>query len=393
VDTGVLILYFVRRTAPIAATLTVTAGLLLAACGGSAPPANLISVSNGGCGGSWHVAAPGPYTFQIYNAAAEEGDVDLINPASGAIYAEVEYLGPGTTAPMQLDLGSGQYAFRCSFEDFDPFNGPTETVAGRTAGSPGVLPVTQDDLLKPADEYAAYVTKGLAALVADTGTLLADVRAGNLARAKTDWLTAHLEYERLGAAYDAFGPYDDEIDGRPDGLAGGVNSAQWTGFYRLEYGLWHGQNTHALTQVAATLDSDVLALQKAWPSLQNQLQLFDIGLRTHEIMENALEFQLSDHDDYGSGSTLATTVANIAGDEVLLGILRPLLVPRYAQLPAVYTWLDRLQSLLYQYGYQNGHWLSVASLSSADREQLDSACDQAVEELAPIATITEPRGV
>jgi len=47
-----------------------------------------------------------------------------------------------------------------------------------------------------------------------------------------------------------------------------------------------------------------------------QIQLLDIGLRTHEIMENALEFQLSDHDDYGSGSTLATTVANLNIDVI-----------------------------------------------------------------------------
>jgi iron uptake system component EfeO len=376
----------------MAATLIVTAGLLLAACGGSgAPPANLISVSNGGCGGGWHVAEPGPYTFQVYNAAAEEGDVYLINPASGAIYAEIENLGPGTTTPMQLDVGSGRYAFRCSFEDFDPFNGPTETVAGHAAGTPGILPVTQDDLLPPDTEYQAYVTKGLATLAAETGTLLADVRAGNLTRAKADWLTAHLEYERLGAAYDTFGSFDDEIDGRPDGLAGGESSAQWTGFYRLEYGLWHGQSTRTLTQVASTLGHDVLALQKAWPTMQ--IDLLFIGLRTHEILENALQFQLSGHDDYGSGSTLATTVANIAGTEELLTVLHPVLVGRYAQLPAVYTWLDRLQSLLYQYGNRNGQWVPVASLSSADREQLDSACDQALEELAPIATITEPRGV
>ena len=390
-----LILTSVRRTAPLAATLTVTAGLLLAACGGSAPPpANLISVSNGGCGGSWHVAKPGPYTFQVYNAAAEEGDVDLINPASGAIYAEIEMLGPGTTSPMQLDIGSGTYAFRCSFEDFDPMNGPTKTVGGHAAGSPGIAPVTQDDLLGPAKEYTAYVTKGLVTLATDTGTLLAGIRAGNLPQAKADWLTAHLEYERLGAAYDAFGNFDDEIDGRPDGLAGGVGSPRWTGFYRLEYGLWHGQSTRTLAGVASTLDDDVLALQKAWPNGPGmQIQLLDLGLRTHEIMENALEFQLSDHDDYGSGSTLATTAANITGDEELLGILHPLLVSRYEGLPAVYTWLDRLQTLLYKDAYQNGHWLSGTALSAADREQLDSACDQAVEELAPIATITEPRGV
>jgi iron uptake system component EfeO len=385
-----LILTAVRRTA-LAATLTVTAGLLVAACGSSAPPANLISVSNGGCGGDWHVAQPGPYTFQIYNAAAEEGDIDLINPSSGAIYAEVEMLGPGTTSPMRLDVGSGQYAFRCSFEDFDPFNGPTETVAGHTAGSPGIVPVTQDDLLQPDTEYHAYVTTGLATLAAQTGRLLDDVRAGNLTQAKTDWLTAHLQYERLGAAYDSFGQFDQEIDGRPDGLVGNVDSPQWTGFYRLEYGLWHGQSARELTPVATTLDDDVLALQKAWPSLQIDLLL--IGLRTHEVLENALRFQLSGHDDYGSGSTLATTVANIAGTEELLTLLHPVLVGRYQELPAVYTWLDRLQALLYRDAYQNERWLPVASLSLTDRQQIDSACDQALEELAPIAVITEPRGV
>jgi iron uptake system component EfeO len=386
-----LILTVVRRTAPIAATLTLTAGLLLAACGSSAPPANLISVSNGGCGGSWHVAKPGPYTFQIYNAAAEEGDITLTNPASGAVYAEVDMLGPGTTSPMQLDVGSGQYAFRCSFDDFDPINGPTETVGGHAAGSQGIVPVTQDDLLLPAKEYHAYVTQGLATLATETSTLLADVRAGNLTKAKADWLTAHLEYERLGAAYGTFGSFDDEIDGRADGLAGGVKSAQWTGFYRLEYGLWQGQSAAGLTPVASTLDKDVLALQASWPPAE--IPLLDVGLRTHEIMENALEFQLSGHDDYGSGSTLATTVANIAGTEELLNLLHPLLAPRYAQLPAVYSWLSRLQALLYKDGYQNGRWFSVASLSAAVRQQIDSACDQALEELAPIATITEPRGV
>ena len=37
----------------------------------------------------------------------------------------------------------------------------------------------------------------------------------------------------------------------------------------------------------------------------------DIGLRTHEILENTLQFQLTGHDDYGGGTTLATTLANI----------------------------------------------------------------------------------
>ena len=66
----------------------------------------------------------------------------------------------------------------------------------------------------------------------------------------------------------------------------------------------------------------------------------------HEILENALEFQLTGHDDYGSGTTLATTQANITGTLELLAILHPLLVPRYAALPAVSASLDRLNTLL-----------------------------------------------
>ena len=65
--------------------------------------------------------------------------------------------------------------------------------------------------------------------------------------------------------------------------------------------------------------------QDAWPS--TEINLLDIGLRTHEILENALEFQLSGHDDYGSGTTLATTQANITGTLELLTVLHPLLAP------------------------------------------------------------------
>jgi iron uptake system component EfeO len=370
--------------------LALSAGALTACSSASAqPPANLISVSNGGCGSTWHAPRPGPYTFQIYNGSAESGEVDLVNPATSGIYAEVEDLGPGTTAPMYLYVGSGQYAFRCLFDDYDPMTGPTETVSGHVSGSPAILPVTSNDLLEPAKVYHQYVQAGLTTLAAQTATLTKDVTEGDLLQARTDWLAAHLTYERLGAAYDAFGNFDQEIDGRPDGLAGGVNSSQWTGFYRLEYGLWHGQSAAELRPVAKTLNSDVDALLRSWPPTEIDLLL--IGLRTHEIMENALEFQLTGHDDYGSGTTLATTLANITGTRELLQVLNPLLAPRYAQLPAITTWLDRLQSLIEKYGYQNGRWFPVTALPTSIRQQIDAACDQALVELAPIAAITEPR--
>jgi len=382
------------RRAALTAVLVIAAGLLTA-CGsgasssGASASAGVISVSNGGCGSGWHLAGPGWHTFQIYNGAAEGGTIDLVDPASGGIYAEIETIGPGTTVPMRLDVGSGSYAFRCLFEDYDPITGPTVTVSGHTSGTRAILPITSNDLIAPAKQYHSYVTAGLNTLVSQVDAVKAAVQGGDLTAAKTDWLTAHLTYERLGAAYGAFGDFDGEIDGRADGLAGGVNSPDWTGFYRLEYGLWRGQSAHQLTSAAAALDHDVRALRTSWPN--TEINLLDIGLRTHEILENALEFQLTGHDDYGSGTTLATTQANITGTLELLSILHRLLVPRYPGLPGVYTALSQLNSLLGREKKPGGGWVPVGQLPRSTRQSLDAACSQALEDLAPIAAMTEPR--
>jgi iron uptake system component EfeO len=368
---------------------------LLAACasggsrgtGSGETSARLISVSDSACGGRWQLARPGWHTFEIRNTGTAGAEIDLINPANGAEYAEIENSGPGTTTPMSLDIGAGKYAFLCEFTDFDPVTGPTVTVTGHAKGTPAVLPITFNELIPLAKKYQGETEAALKVLAAETGTLTAAVRAGHLAAAKADWLTAHLQYETLGAAYGAFGNFDTEIDGRADAV--GVHSPHWTGFYRLEYGLWHGQPAAELAPVAGTLDKDVKALVAWWPS--QQIPLIDLGRRTHEVLENALQFQLTGHDDYGSGTTLATTTANITATRVLLSLLRPVLAARYPGLPAVYTGLNQLQALLEKEHLPNGSWVPVSGLSIGARQRIDAACDQVLQELAPIASIAEPR--
>jgi iron uptake system component EfeO len=372
-----------------AATAALTAAVT--ACGSTAPPSasasTSISFNDATCGGAWHLSRPGWHTFKITNEAEYGAEIDLTDPANGAVYDELQNIGPGTTAPMSLDVGSGRYAFLCEVEDFDPVIGPTASVGGHKTGARAILPITYNDLYPLAKEYAKYTEAGLQVLAGETTKLAADVRSGNLATAKRDWLTAHLQYETLGAAYDAFGNYDDEIDGRADAV--GVDSPKWTGFYRLEYGLWHGQSVHELTGVADILNTNVHQLLAWWPG--QQIPLVDVGLRTHEILENALEFQLTGHDDYGSGTTLATTLANIAGTRYLLSLLHPLLVPRYPQLPQVYAELNLLQSLIEKERRPDGWWVPVSALPTLTRQDIDAACDQAVQDLSPIASIAEPR--
>jgi iron uptake system EfeUOB component EfeO/EfeM len=366
-----------------------TAGLAasVTACSSPAPPPNLIMVSSNQCGGNWSVPGPGWHTFQIDNQSTGGGEIDLINPANDAIYAEVENTGPGTVTPMRLNLGSGTYAFMCNFNDFNTQVGTKVTVGGHAKGTPAIVPVSYNETIPYAKKYQAYTEAGLKVLARKTATLAADVRQGDLATAKKDWLTAHLQYQTLGAAYGTFGDYDGAIDG--DANATGTSSPDWTGFYRLEYGLWHGQPAKELAPVAAQLVKDVNALLAWWPT--QEIPLSDVGLRTHEILENALQFQLSGNDDYGSGTALATTLANIAGTRSLLSLLNPLLAPRYAGLPPVYSGLARLQSLIEQTRRPNGTWVTVSALPASARQEIDAACGAVLQSLAPIASITEPR--
>ena len=375
--------------APVAAGAAVTVlAVALTACGpGGGQPSNVIDVSSNECGGAWSVPGPGWHTLQISNQGTGGGEIDLVNPANGAVYAEIENSGPATVNPITIDFGAGRYALVCLFSDTSPLQGATVTVAGHAAGTPAVLPVTYNDLIPLAKTYQAEEETALKVLVRETAALDAAVRGGSLADARRAWLTAHLQYETLGDAYGAFGDFDTEIDGRAD--ATGVTSPAWTGFYRLEYGLWHGQPLPSLAPVAGTLNKDTEELVTWWKA--QQVPLADLGRRAHEVIENALEFQLTGHDDYGSGSTLASTAAAITASRVLLALLHPLLAPRDPGLPAVYAGLSQLQSLLGKEQLPNGWWVPVSALPDAARQAIDAACGQVLQELAPIASITEAR--
>ena len=213
-------------------------------------------------------------------------------------------------------------------------------------------------------------------------------RRGGLAGARSAWLPAHLEYERLGAAYDAFGDADGRINGTDAGLPGGVGDQGFTGFHRIEYGLWHGQSAERLRGPAAALVKAVTGLRDNWsPTRMDPAQL---GLRAHEILENTVQFELTGRTDYGSGSNLATARANLDGTRKVLSRLRPLLTTRYADLPGLDRDLDRAQRTLD--GFRHGdHWTRLPALPRAGRERVDSVFGDLVERLASVATLCDPR--
>jgi iron uptake system component EfeO len=369
----------------------VVAALVLAGCsaGRTTKSAIEVQVSVGACGRGWTAGSAGPQQFVLHNVDTRAGDVDLIDSTSGAVYAEVEPLAPGTSTALQADLGSGRYAFRCAMEDEAAVTGPTVVVAGHVEGAtPGVRPVSQGDLVDATKAYQRYVEARLPGLVALVRRLTADLSAGDLSAARRDWLPAHLAYVRLGAAYDAFGDLDADIDARADGRPGGVRDPSWRGFHRIEYGLWHGQPAGTLAPVGTDLVTAVRSLERRFPHAQ--IDPLDIAIRAHEITEDALEFPLTGRDDYGSHSTLATVRADLDGTRAVLGVIRSLLSTRYPGVAHLDAQLDR--SARDVDATRRGRWWPApGSLDRATRERIDGDVAELAELLAPVASILEPR--
>lgn len=346
-----------------------------------------VEVSPSHCGRGWTRPTPGVQTFDLHNASDGAAEVYLEDPGNQVVYGEVEGIGPGTTRELTVRLGKGTYAFKCVPDDADAVTGPSVHVTSGRRG-PGAVPVTQHDLIPPALAYQKWVGGGLDKTVRLTARLRQAIDRGDLAGARAAWLPAHLQYERLGAAYDAFGDADGQINSTDAGLPGGVGDQGFTGFHRIEYGLWHGQSADRLRAPAAALVKAVTGLRDNWS--QTRMDPAQLGLRAHEILENTVQFELTGRTDYGSGGNLATARANLDGTRQVLSRLRPVLTSRYADLSGLDKELDGAQRTLD--GFRHGdHWTALPALTRAQRQHVDSVFGDLVERLASVATLCDPR--
>lgn len=289
----------------------------------SATSTTQIAISESACGTGWTTPTAGTQSFNITDNGANTAEVYLINPTTNAVYGEDPDVTPGSSELMNVSIGAGDYVFRCSFIDGTVKNSATYHVTGSSSGLAAVVPVTEQDMEQPVYDYRAYVQTSLPGLLTATQQLDADLQAGNLAQAETDWLPAHLAYERLGAAYGTFDTFDSEINGSASGQPQGTATKDWTGFFRIEYGLWHGQSAAELAPIGDKLVTDIKGLIKAFPGQTTPAS--DLPLRTHEILENALQFQLTGIQDYGSGTTLDTLYANTQGTQEVLSTISSLI--------------------------------------------------------------------
>jgi len=387
----------VRRASALVVGIVVSTSAafpMMASATGKSSPRITVTITASSCAPTWTAPRPGQNTFVVENRSPRSGAIYLFNPYTGITVGKQGTLAAKSSVSMHVDVKPGHYTWGCHLQgesarqsvDVTVRQAPVMTAAGPTT----TIPVEPSQLVGPVRSYQAYVTQQLDVLVGEVTGLRSAIASGSIASAEAAWLTAHLTWQRVGAAYDAFGTLGTSINGLAPGQAVGQTpgmpgGSSFTGFHRIELDLWGEQNLTAAGADAAQLASDVTQLVGQF-SIES-IPPAELPLRTHEILEDSLRTELSGDDDYGSGTDMASVEADVSGTEVLLHLIAPLLKARAPDLVSrAMVQLQRLDVALAA-TMQDGHWVAVSQVPLAEREQVDGAIGAALEILAVIPDI------
>jgi high-affinity iron transporter len=385
-----------RRTWLVAGVLVVVpvlaAGTTIAALPAASSASSTVTVTDTSCGDDFTTAHPGTQTLTVANNSSASGEINLLN-ASGGIVGEIETLGPATSAPLSVTLTSGTYTLACFMSGKAAMSSAPVTVSGTTTAADPVAPapVTVAELTPPNDKYQAYAAGVAVKLEADVALIQGDLKRGDIAKAKTDWLTAQLEWEKIGASYDSFGQLGLNVDLLPTTLPQGVNDPGFIGLHRLEYGLWNGQSAAELLPVASQLAANVTKVRKSLSSDDLAGDPTQLPIRAHEILEDALRDHLSGVDNQGAGAAYPMTYADLQVDEVVVGYLGSLISTRQ---PGLLQSIQGEQAALAKalLATRSGsQWLPVAQVALSKRQAVDSAIGVLLESLSSVPDLLEVR--
>jgi high-affinity iron transporter len=358
-----------------------------------------IVVTASSCASAWKAPRVGKDSFLIVNRTNRNGAVYLFNPYTGVTVAERTALAAGSTATLQVDMKPGNYTWSCHLrgeltkQSVDVTVRPTPVMTA--AGPTTEIPVAPAQLAGPVRAYRTYVSQQLSLLATEVAALRSSIAGGQLAPAEAAWLTAHLTWQRIGAAYDAFGTLGTMINGLAVGqdvgqTPGTPGNTPFEGFHKIERDLWVQQSLATAGPDADQLAANVATLMARFA--HDTIVPAELPLRAHEILEDSLRDELSGDDDYGSGTDMASVEADVSGTEVLLHLLAPLLVARAPDLVSrVTVQLTRLDAALVA-TQEGGRWVAVDLVPLAQREQVDGAIGAALEILAVVPDIVPVLG-
>ncbi|MBV6305406.1 iron uptake system protein EfeO [Candidimonas humi] len=237
------------------------------------------------------------------------------------------------------------------------------------------------DLVKPIADYKVYVSKEVGQLVTQTRAFTDAVKAGDLKKAKELYAPTRTHYESIEPIAELFSDLDSSIDSRADDHEKRESDPAFTGFHRIEYGLYAKNSTEGLAPFADKLMKDVLELQSRIKTLVFPPSKVVGGAAA--LMEEVAATKISGEEDRYSHTDLWDFQANVDGAQVIVKLLDPLIRkqdPAFAD--KIAKNFATVDAILAKYKTPQGGFETYDKLTSADRKALVGPVQTLAEDLS-----------
>ncbi len=272
----------------------------------------------------------GRRSFEITNASDRPIEWEILDGVM--VVAERENIAPGFKQMLTVSLAPGDYDMTCGL-----LSNPRGTlhVTPSEEWATASTEIGLREFLGALGEYKVYLITQANAAIAGAEALSAAIKADDLETAQNLWRAARLPYRHIEPLAYRLSDLETTIDPVADYLAGREADPGFTGYHRLEYGLFNARTTEGLAGVADALVSDLTELKA-------RMSAFTIDPALLVALPGDMARQLADGkiaagEDHYAHADLSELAASLDGIAKITGLLQVVLEPVD---PALVTRID-----------------------------------------------------
>jgi iron uptake system component EfeO len=324
--------------------------------------------------------AAGGITFKIVNKdATGVSEVELLD--GRRIVGEKENIPPGIPGEFAVKVGAGTYTLYCP-------GAKTEKTKITVTGTAEQGDASVAALLKAATtNYAKYVSTQVGYLLDAVTKLDAALHGTELSAAQDAYKKARPFYEKIEPVAESFTVGKQSLDADIDARANDVPATKWTGFHRIEKGLFADKGLAGLGKYGDGLVANVTKLRTLTEGLTYKAT--ELANGAQGLLDEVAASKITGEEERYSHIDLLDFANNDEGAEQAFAQLEPALKkidPALAgTIAAKFKALDALVDT-YRSSKDSSGFVLYTELTDADKAKLAAAVKAVQEPLSKVAS-------
>lgn len=261
----------------------------------------------------------GKNAFRIVNASDRAVEWEILDGV--LVVEERENIVPGLSQIINANLQPGDYAITCGLLS-NP-RGTLHVTATAESDAAAKARPSMVAFIGPLSEYRVYLSTQSSALIRAVNDLQQAIESGDLAQAQQAYAPARAAYQRIAPAAQRLAELDNAINARADYFEKREQDPGFSGFHRIEFGLFSQKSVEGLTPVVQKLQSDIATLKQQL--LAQSIAPEQLASMIVRSMRSLAEIRSNGEEERYSHIDVTGFAANLEGTRKVIELLRPLL--------------------------------------------------------------------